>query len=242
MQKLLVIFFTSHLLLQTPLSDDFSVIFPDDYKKALYFMQANHNGLKNSAVKYKHSVELLSTVVFPEVMRYSLIKDFIETTGLEYIYITHGSTYADFSIGPFQMKPSFAEHLEQAVEDSDSLKNIYKSLTSYALSDKASVRALRIKRLKSLDWQLIYLNVFISATALKFKNERFNTLQDSLRFYASAYNTGLYKTAEAIKNSVSYNYFPYGKSYEGKQYAYSDVAVYFHEHVFLKHKIPITTP
>ena len=50
-----------------------------------------------------------TAIFFPELIRYSFIRDLLETTALEYLYIENGKNYADFSIGRMQMKPSFIE-------------------------------------------------------------------------------------------------------------------------------------
>ena len=54
----------------------------------------------------------LAAILFPELIRYSVYKDFFETQALELLYIDYGKKTADFSIGRFQMKPSFAEAVE----------------------------------------------------------------------------------------------------------------------------------
>ena len=55
-------------------------------------------------------------VVFPELIRYSALRDKIEITLLKSLYIYKGDDYADFSIGQFQMKPSFAELIHKNVQ------------------------------------------------------------------------------------------------------------------------------
>ena len=57
--------------------------------------------------------ELAVAVVFPELVRYSALMDFMETTAVKALYQQKGVKGADFSIGRFQMKPSFVEDLER---------------------------------------------------------------------------------------------------------------------------------
>src|SRR5664280_591993 len=52
-------------------------------------------------------------IIFPELIRYSSIRDIIETAALKSLYIQYGKNNEDFSIGQFQMKPSFAEDIEK---------------------------------------------------------------------------------------------------------------------------------
>ena len=51
-------------------------------------------------------------VVFPEIVRYSDLEDLIQIRALKVLYVQYGRKYADFSVGHFQMKPSFIEQLE----------------------------------------------------------------------------------------------------------------------------------
>lgn len=240
MQKPLLILL--QLLLSFPTTENaaYEVIFAEDYKSALNYMGKNSQTFKASAFAYGHSPELLTSIVFPELVRYSMISDLLETSALEYIYLSGGSNAADFSIGRFQMKPSFVEQLETDIGQSDSLKIKYTSIIAYQADNTFGQRARRLQRLKSASWQLIYLNAFVDVVQEKFKDLRFSTTEDSLRFYASAYNGGFCRSAQQIRTAAGQCLFPYGAGYEGPQYAYSDVSVYFHSHVFLKKKSPKT--
>jgi len=53
------------------------------------------------------------SIVFPELIRFNAIQDKIETFALQSLYVKYGKDYANFSVGPFQVKPSFAESLEK---------------------------------------------------------------------------------------------------------------------------------
>lgn len=70
--------------------------------------------LHNNNTSYTEGSEALA-IVSPELIRWTAFKDFFETTALELLYVKKGKTYADFSIGHFQIKPSFVEQLEAYV-------------------------------------------------------------------------------------------------------------------------------
>ena len=72
--------------------------------------------MAQKAIKFHHENDFVTAIVYPELLRYNYIQDFIETSGLELIYMRYGAKTADFSIGHFQMKPSFAEHIEKYIE------------------------------------------------------------------------------------------------------------------------------
>jgi hypothetical protein len=238
MQKTLLILLHTLLPFSNPEKAAFDVIFAEDYQSALNYVRKNSQAFKGSASTYQHSPELLTSIVFPELLRYSMISDILETTALEYIYLSGGSSAADFSIGRFQMKPSFVEQLESEIEQSDSLKSKYSKAIAYQHEKGFSQRAQRLQRLKTLSWQLLYLNAFVDVVNYKFKDQHFVSTEDSLQFYASAYNGGFRRQAQQIKTAATQRFFPYGAGYDGPQHAYADVAIYFHSQVFLKKKLP----
>lgn len=240
MQKPLLILF--HMLLSFSNTEKvaYEVIFAEDYRSALNYLRQNSQAFRSSASSYGHSPELLTSIVFPELVRYSMISDMLETSALEYIYLGGGSGAADFSIGRFQMKPSFVEQLETEIAQSDALKKKYTSITAYQGEEGFRQRNRRLQRLKNATWQQVYLNAFVDVVAEKFKDLKFDRTEDSLKFYASAYNGGFCRPAQQIKTAAVQYLFPYGSGYEGPQYAYSDVSVYFHSHVFLKRNSPKT--
>jgi hypothetical protein len=89
-------------------------------------------------------VVFMQSLVFPEVMRYNSLKDDIETESLRTLYVQFGQEYANFSIGIFQMKPTFAVQVEtkakQLLPDS-----IYKELQlPYEETDEESIREKRV--------------------------------------------------------------------------------------------------
>ena len=55
---------------------------------------------------------IAESVVWPEMERYTRLQDLAETAAVYGTYITTGGG-PDYSIGLFQMKPSFIENLEK---------------------------------------------------------------------------------------------------------------------------------
>lgn len=230
MVKLLNIFFCFLIAVNTTKEIKYDVVFSHDYNNALIYISKHTTEFTLSSILYKHQPQLITTIVFPELVRYSSVKDLLETSALELAYVNYGSSVADFSIGNFQMKPSFVENLEKQIELNDSLKKVF-PINIVKNTDK-EIRQERLNRLTNLKWQLVYLNCFVSVVQSKFKSHIFATTQDSIKFYASAYNGGYHKSAEQIITSALSTYFPYGANYKGKQYAYADVATYFHQKTY----------
>ncbi|MCD6068833.1 MAG: hypothetical protein K0S33_3659 [Bacteroidetes bacterium] len=234
MHKLLFISLSIIWPLQPAGEEKFDLLFASDYKSALTYLAANSSSFAQAGKKFGHSSELLSTIVFPELMRYSALKDVLETGALEMAYVEKGTEAADFSIGRFQMKPSFVEDLEIQLSKNDSLKKLYAPVISFKIADARAARKERLKRLQSGTWQLIYLNCFVSLVQMKFPNENFQTASDSIRFYSTAYNSGYHRSSEQILSLEGKKYYPYGTAYNGKQYAYADVADYFYRNTYRK--------
>lgn len=207
---------------------DHSKVFNSDYKDALEFTRQNKELINKACELHNSDTALITSVLFPELIRYSLLKDFFETKALEMVYVNYGSEYVDFSIGRFQMKPSFIEKMEKYIENNELLKNKLRFIYIYDSANTQGIRKQRVERLKSIVWQLHYANCFYSIVSQKFKNIKWKNKTEKIRFYATAYNHGFNKTEEEIKHWIDIKVFPYGTNYKANQYAYSDIAVDFY--------------
>jgi len=92
-------------------------IFGDDWKKAMLFESENRSWMEPVLAKNHISYPLAIAIIFPELVRYSALRDKMEITLLKALYINLGENYANFSIGQFQMKPSFAEMVREQAPD-----------------------------------------------------------------------------------------------------------------------------
>lgn len=136
--------------------------------------------------------------MWPEVERYSRLQDALETAANYGTYITTGGG-PDFSIGLFQMKPSFVEEMEKAWMRSG-LAREYELW--FDTADNATARRIRISRLQKEEWQVIYVGVFLrllyaSYGSFNKKGERTQEgietlpLKEQVRLAATAYNRGV---------------------------------------------------
>jgi hypothetical protein len=103
----------------------------------------------------------MQSIVFPEVMRYNSLKDGIEAESLRTLYVQYGAEYANFSIGLFQMKPTFAQQVETkaAALLPDSIYNELQ--LAYKNIGEENSRSESVERLQDDNWQMIYLTAFI---------------------------------------------------------------------------------
>jgi len=152
-------------------------------------------------------VEIIA-IAFPEILRYNAFSDLIETTSNRLLYINGGKTASDFSIGLFQMKPSFVEDLENYVTNSEKLEK-YKNIQIQNKTEKTT-REERVNRLENFHWQLYYLKIFQAVMEDKFSQIIFENKNDKLRFYATAYNYGFMRPIQEILSFQYQKIFPYG--------------------------------
>lgn len=219
MQKAAAVFLLSVLLSSFTYRSQFS----DEYTEAVSFLSKNNTAISSICHKYGADEALLKAVIFPELTRYSLFKDFFESSGNEVLYVNGGRTACDFSIGNFQMKPSFAEDVEQLISISAE-KERFNALTAYKATDDKGIRRERVERLKQTAWQTTYLCAFIALTSNKVPQGI--SREEQIRFYAAAYNLGLKKSAADVLAWQHIAAFPYGKG--RSKFAYADVALEYY--------------
>jgi hypothetical protein len=200
--------------------------FERDIRFALEFLLQNEEIIDDvlSDLEESERAEVLA-IVFPEIIRWNEFQDIIEISANRALYVNGGSKVGDFSLGHFQMKPSFVEALEKYVAqntDVDDDENIILDA-----KDEKENRKERIKRLESFEWQLRYAHAYWIVANYKFKNLIFSNKQSKIRFFATAYNTGFMKPTTEIKAWETIKTFPYGKRNKENQRAFADFSVEF---------------
>jgi len=206
--------------------EDYRKIFSGDYDKATQFLI--DEGKWVNVIIQSHGLKLkeVKAIVFPELIRYNSIQDKMETFALESLYIQHGSTYANFSIGRFQIKPSFAENIEidfiKTFGEAE-LKEIFKMAASDTVQSVAA-RDARLKRIKDKETQLVYVCLFFRIMERLYRS--WKTEEDKVKFFASAFNSDYRKPASQIQGFISKRFFHTG-FIATKKYSYADVAWYY---------------
>ena len=217
----------TYLLASTILLFNITHPFQKDIEQSTQFLKEEKTTvlhIKNTS--YTEGSEALS-IVSPELIRWSAFQDFIEITANEALYVQKGKEAANFSIGHFQMKPSFVEQLEAYVAAHPALA----TFNYVVIKDKTEkeCRSERIERLKQFAWQLRYAHVYWLVAMDKFKHRTFKTPKERVRFFATAYNYGFMRPEIEIEAWQKKKAFPFGTQYKGEQVAFSDLAVEFYE-------------
>lgn len=225
---------TCNMLVASNLSPE--EYFGESYQEALVFYKRNSSNFNSFFSNWNINADLAIAVVFPEIIRYNRFRDFAETTALELAYVKGGKEIADFSIGRFQMKPSFVEMLEEELLRTEELKGKFNLICVYPSSfGELEKRSERIVRLKQQKWQQLYLACFISLTENRFKKEIEANTADKLLILSSAYNLGLKATYLDLVRISKQKTFPYGSLSVGR-FSYFDVANYFYQNHKTTHK------
>jgi hypothetical protein len=208
-------------------SPDYKSIFGQHWDKAILFVEENNSWIEPKVKQYHVSYPEAIAIVFPELVRYSALRDKIETTLLKSLYINLGEEYANFSIGPFQMKPTFAELIrEKAIWTTGNKSGrLFKTKSEY--DDIKSYRASIVSDLENPETQLIYLIAFIkiceSRFALRLKENPYR-----LKFLATAYNYGFWRTSGQIEKMLDEKYFR-TTLMKTENYSYSDVSLFWYK-------------
>ncbi len=206
--------------------------FGEDYWLAKKFIIEHKDLIEDSCpdgVEYCNQPDVFISIVFPELVRLSRFKDFFETKALEYAYVSAGRDMANFSIGSFQMRPSFVEDMEAYVVRTGQERG-FQRLVNYSSKDEKLRRTERVQRLKQLDWQLYYLQTFLKLAHQIVGDRSFSSAEDYLGFMAAFYNYGLTTEIDKVERWRNVKAFPMGSQFKGKQYSYAEVAIYFYKH------------
>lgn len=208
------------ILLATTLS--YFEAYPQESQAALDFAIEHRKEIVELR-KYisQEDASLAMCVVAPEVSRYSRVSDKAETFALYTLYVQ--GQVSNFSIGAFQMKPSFAVCVEGEVAKHDYLSK-YRSLIINKPSERES-RYERVERLASLKWQIVYLAAFVDIVKKRTESKSFATVEEKLKYWATLYNVGINASERKVSYYYDRNSFP---SFSPNSYNYGDVCLEFY--------------
>jgi len=205
---------------------DYPEIFGQDWKKAELFVKENEQWMRPALDKYNIPYNEAIAVIFPELVRYSALRDKMEITLLKALYVNLGAEYANFSVGHFQMKPSFAEKVREISQSvlGRRTKNLFRGKAGKM--NTADYRAAIVADLEDPKMQLNYLIVFFMICEEKFELKGMD-ISARLRFLATAYNSGFYRSQEEIKGMEDKKFFN-TKLFKTENYSYADISLFWY--------------
>ena len=202
--------------------------YENEIKNSLEFLFQNKEYIDKilSHLNDSEKAEVLS-IVFPEIIRWNEFRDIIETTANRALYVNGGSKLSDYSIGVFQMKPSFIEDLEMYIlSHSECNTNGIHEIIINENNNKKK-REIRIHRLENFVWQLKYAYAFWIVANDRFKTIQFESQSNKIRFFSTAYNTGFLKKIKTIESWKDKKQFPFGQNKNVKAQAFADFSIEF---------------
>ncbi len=209
-----------------PAAIDYAAVFGGRYADAERFLGANE-WMGPALALPPLETRIALAVVFPELVRFSTLEDAIQVRGLKVLYVRYGRAYSDFSVGRFQMKPSFAEQLESdsaRLFDRDEREAI--GVPAFEAGDTPTLREQRVRRLDDLEWQVRYLRLFMLVMQKRYPAVSRENPDQRLRFYATAYNTGYAAGEAAIRRRIGRRRFHVARFASPDTYDYADVALF----------------
>lgn len=217
--------FSFGLFAQSEKNENYSLIFAEDYVKAEQFLK-NEKWIAPQIEKCGLKPKEVTSIIFPELIRYNSIQDKIETFALESLYVLYGKDYANFSVSEFQIKPSFAENIEidfLKIFGEEKLKEF--KITLADTSQNRENSASRLTRIKSRDGMVDYLCMFFLIMEKKYPN--WKEEEQKIKFFASAFNCGYRKSKTEIESFITKTFFYTGISVS-KKYSYASIAWYYY--------------
>ncbi len=164
------------------------------------------------AAKYQLTSSDVLPIVYPECCRFNKVSDAFETDILTTIYVDKGSRFADFSVGLFQMKPSFLEKLDSIVSSDTSYRCLLPTFC-YKVNTVKELREKRLNRIMNQTWQIEYVCLYVLYMKKRFQN---NNLGLNFTFYlANAYNFGFTKSDKDLRWWSKQCAFPSGRDTMG---------------------------
>ena len=207
----------------TVFSANYPKVFGNDWTSAINYVKEHHDEWSREFEQFDVDPRLAVAIVFPELIRYSMWQDEIERAAVNGLYVSKGTDGANFSIGRFQMKPSFAEEIEQEWNRS-SLSKEYGFV--FNLQQNNEARRSRIRRLSNMQGQCRYLAIFIRLLQQRHPQLEQLSETEQVCFLATAYNRSFTASFQQIKKIQHERHFHTDviKTHSTCLYCYADIA------------------
>jgi len=183
----------------TVFSADYREAFGSHWTEARQYVADHHAEWSATFVMFGVDSRMAEAIVFPELIRYSRWKDRLEQAAVNGLYVLRGASGANFSVGRFQMKPSFAEEVEYAWNRS-------KLSTDYGfafnLQANPDARRSRIRRLSTEEGQCRYLSLFILLQLERLPQLRTLTPEEQVCQLATLYNRSFSASWPALQRLI----------------------------------------
>lgn len=205
---------------------DYKAIFGEDWLQAEIFVSENRHWMEPVLEKNNVPYNIAIAVIFPELVRYSALRDKMEITLLKALYVNLGDEYANFSIGRFQIKPSFASLIRIESSGFPGRRSDIRFRQPDEFDNISNYRKSIIVDLEDPKTQFNYLIAFFKICEKKYRTGRMGT-EEKIRFLATAYNYGIDKDRNQIESMIDRKFFS-TKIIKSVTYCYSDISLYWY--------------
>lgn len=170
--------------------------FGKEWRKAAERTKAHRNKWHQIFESLDADAQECEAIIFPEQLRYSRLQNGMEEGANLALYATGGTDAANFSVGYFQMKPSFVEEVERAWMQSQ-LRHRYKLY--FDVRDTQPSRQKRLQRLLDEQWQCVYLAAFWRLVMERIPELEKLQGRERVILMATAYNRDFDATLEELQ-------------------------------------------
>lgn len=207
--------------------------FPKEWRRAEQRIGENRSGWNKIFESLDADAQVCEAIIFPELLRYSNLQNGMEEGANIALYVRGGVDAANFSVGYFQMKPSFLEEVEKGWMKSP-LRHIYKLY--FDVSDTQMSRKKRLDRLLDEDWQCVYLAIFYRLVMERIPELEEIPPYERVLLLATAYNRDFDATLEQLyQMSEEYMFHTDIFSGENTEYhSYGEISVTWYRHINMK--------
>ena len=208
----------------TAFSVNYRKAFGSQWTAAQRFVDEHHQSWQPVFSLFGVDARLAEAIVFPEIIRYSMWQDEIERAAVGGLYVAGGKEKANFSIGCFQMKPSFAEQVEREWNQSPLAAEFG---FAFNLADNAEARRSRVRRLSTEEGQCRYLAIFVRLQHLRHPQLQTLAPPEQVRYLATVYNRSYTATWQQILSMQHERHYHTDviNTRHTRLYCYADIAV-----------------
>ena len=182
---------------------------------------------------FEVDADLAEAVIFPELIRYSALQDYAETTAVTSSYVPLGDKGADYSVGRFQMKPSFVEAVERRWMKQRELPEQYDAW--FDIADTRQARQVRASRISDTLWQCVYLSMFIRLLQIDYPDLALMNDEHRVLWIATAYNRGVKFPGEGKGDTTDIEAHIYDRTYHTDFIALPSTTRYCYASIALSH-------
>lgn len=209
--------------------DDYRESHEENFQNALLLAEEVQELLKKNHFR---NPGFATAIVFPELMRYSQLRDRIETAATSMLY-SSGTSFLNCSIGYCQMKPLFLVDIEKRIAASPELKLKYSVIDFGGMSDNFEVRRARVQRARDISSQIFYLEAFIDIAMEKYDLSGKDQLY-CLKILSTLYNLGVGYSLESMEEISNLPSFPNGLGHSRSRWSYSRIALDYYQNIYNK--------